>query len=750
MIKGLCKIENTVIAIQLLRLMDERGCKPNVVTYNTIVDSLCKEKMIDDAFKLFKEMVFERNGLCNLADAFCKEGKIEEAENVVEIMIKRGIVPDIVTYSTLIDGYCLQGEMAKAKTIFDSMVFEGVVPDIVPYKSLLNGYWQNLKIDEAMLLFHKMNEKGLRPNAVTYTIMLWASFRVGNYGTARKLFDEMRAKGLKDECMYRVTLEGLCNNNLIEDTLSLFHLMGDSKLNSCINVYNILIDGASNCGKFDIARVLFQDLTNRVQHHSVEDGYQDDDDSLKFFHSQLLQSVTKMRHYSSSLDMFKQMCALRVPVSHYTVNIAIKCCCHLHRTNDGFAVLCFCFRRGISPNVFTFSTLLNGLVGEERILEAETFFKKLVKGKLCEPDVVMYSTMIKGLCKIGNNVIAIQLLRLMDEREMVFEQGISPNVITYSGLIDGLCNLGRWEEASKMLQEMLDVGISPNVHTFSILVDAFCKEGQIEEAENVIDIMLEKGILPDTVTYNTLIDGYCLRGEMTKARTILDSMVLQGVVPDIVTYSSLLNGYWKNSKIDEAMLLSHKMNEKGLKPDAVTYNTMLWGLFRVGNCGAARKLFDDMRAKGLKPDECTYRVILEGLCNNNLIEDALSLFYLMGDSKLNSCINVHTILIAGASKCGKLDIARVLFQDLTNKGLHPNVQTYTVMISGFCKEGYLRNQYYDDIEMLLIEMEGRHYSLDASTLSLLLDQIAVSSLDTALLDLISKLVPKELVIAFST
>ncbi|GJR33248.1 tetratricopeptide repeat-like superfamily protein [Tanacetum coccineum] len=341
----------------------------------------------------------------------------------------------------------------------------------------------------------------------------------------------------------------------------------------------------------------------------------------------------------------------------------------------------------------------------------------------CKPDVVVHSNIIDSLCKDQMIDDAFKLFKVM-----VFEQGISPDVITYSSLIDGLLNLGRWEEASKMPQQMLEVGISLDVQAFNILVDAFCKEGKLEEAENVVEIMLERGIVPNIMTYSSLINGYCLRGEMSKARTILDSLMSKDVVPDVFTYSTLLNGYWKNFKIDEAMLLFQEMKEK-----------------------AARKLFDEMRAKGLKPNECTYRVILEGLYNKNLIEDALSLFHLLGDSKLNSCINVYNILIDGASKCGKLDTSKLLFNGLTDKRLHPNSEcppdniTYNVLL-----QGYLRNQYYDDIEMLFHEMEGRHYSLDAFTLSLLLDQIAAGSLDAALLELISKLVPKELVGAFST
>ncbi|CAH1412615.1 unnamed protein product [Lactuca virosa] len=187
------------------------------------------------------------------------------------------------------------------------------------------------------------------------------------------------------------------------------------------------------------------------------------------------------------------MNVVRVPVNAYTISIVIKCCCQMHRTNEGFAVLGYGFKHNILPNVCTFSTLLNGLVLEDRVLKAERLFKKLIKEALCEPNAIMYSIMIKGLCKSGNNDTAIALLKLMDEKgckpnvvtyntiidslckdkmvddalnlfnEMVFHKGILPNVVTYTSLIHGLCNLCRWDDVSNLLKEMEDENISLDV-----------------------------------------------------------------------------------------------------------------------------------------------------------------------------------------------------------------------------------------------------------------------------------------------
>ncbi|CAI9277485.1 unnamed protein product [Lactuca saligna] len=358
----------------------------------------------------------------------------------------------------------------------------------------------------------------------------------------------------------------------------------------------------------DDALQLFDEMTKRKPLPAV----------FKF--TELLQAVTKMKQYSCSVELFKRMNALGVPVNAYTISIVIKCCCQMHCTNEGFAVLGYGFKHNILPNVCTFSTLLNGLVLEDRFSKPKGLCKsgnndtaiallKLMDEKGCKPNVVTYNTIIDSLCKDKMVDDALNLFK-----EMVFHKGILPDVVTYTSLIHGLCNLCRWDEVDKILKEMEEQRISPNVHTFSILVDSLCKEGKVKDAKGVFNLMIQEGNVPNVVIYNSLIDGYCLRGEMSKAREVLNLMGSRGLLPNVVTYSSLMNGYCKKLKIEEAMDLFHEITKKGgMQPNVITYGIMIQGLFQAGRCEDACELFNEMRAHKLIPDETTYIIVLKGL-----------------------------------------------------------------------------------------------------------------------------------------
>ncbi|XP_058106450.1 pentatricopeptide repeat-containing protein At1g62914, mitochondrial-like [Magnolia sinica] len=303
----------------------------------------------------------------------------------------------------------------------------------------------------------------------------------------------------------------------------------------------------------------------------------------------------------------------------------------------------------------TLATFIKGFCMEGRIGEASSFFLKTIEMRY-PYDVVTFGILIDGLSKLGNNGMALGLLREMEKGtgkcrpnltvytsiidslckdglakealnlfSKMVGKGIRPDVFTYSSLIHGLCNLGQWKEAMILLDEMLDGGISPNVTTFSILVNALCKEGMIKEARGLLELMTQRGEEPNVITYNALMDGYCFTSQMDAALKIFDNVVSKGHKPSVVTCNILIDGYCKNQMVDEAMQLFREMPCKGLEPNVVTYSTLICGLCRVQRVVAAQELFNEMQTHGQCPNVLTYTILMDGLCKNERPVEAMKL-----------------------------------------------------------------------------------------------------------------------------
>ncbi|KAL9305928.1 putative tetratricopeptide-like helical domain superfamily [Arabidopsis thaliana] len=55
-------------------------------------------------------------------------------------MIQRGIAPNTITYSSLIDGFCKENRLDEANQMLDLMVTKGCDPDIVTYNIISSKY----------------------------------------------------------------------------------------------------------------------------------------------------------------------------------------------------------------------------------------------------------------------------------------------------------------------------------------------------------------------------------------------------------------------------------------------------------------------------------------------------------------------------------------------------------------------------------------------------------------------------------
>ncbi|KAF5940733.1 hypothetical protein HYC85_021900 [Camellia sinensis] len=92
-----------------------------------------------------------------------------------------------------------------------------------------------------------------------------------------------------------------------------------------------------------------------------------------------------------------------ISVNIYTFNIVINCYCCVNGVYFGFSLLGTLFKRGYTPDVTTFNTLLNGLILQDKTPEAVQLFKKLMRMREIEPNVVMYGTIVNRLCRTGEH-----------------------------------------------------------------------------------------------------------------------------------------------------------------------------------------------------------------------------------------------------------------------------------------------------------------------------------------------------------
>ncbi|KAL0376950.1 UNVERIFIED_CONTAM: hypothetical protein Scaly_0812600 [Sesamum calycinum] len=389
-------------------------------------------------------------------------------------------------------------------------------------------------------------------------------------------------------------------------------------------------------------------------------------------------------HYSVALSLFDEMRQLGVPVE-ITMNNAINCYCLLNRVDFGFAVLGTFFKRGCEPNVTTFTFLIKGLFLVGEIAEAEKLFKKVLSEKLCEPDEIMYVIVLNGLSKAGHILAARDLLGHFENLSC------KPNVHVYSAVIDGLCKHNMADDALHLLSRMIEKGISPNVVTYNSVIQGLCDVGMVEEAENVFEIMVQRNICPNIVTCNALIDDIAYEGK------------------------------W--GRVDEAWHLFMEISCKGLQYDTISYSTMIHGLFCKDRFADGWKLFNDMEARGVMPNLQTFTILLDGLCRTQQIAQALSFLRMMEDTGVKPDIIAYAIAIDGLCKGGKLDIARDLFNQLPSKGFSERNELYNAM-------------------PFMEEMYKRGFLVDASTTSMLLDQLQRKGKDDILLEHIKKVVPK--------
>merc|ERR1719482_1580589 len=158
--------------------------------------------------------------------------------------------------------------------------------------------------------------------------------------------------------------------------------------------------------------------------------------------------------------------------------------------------------RKIELSIVMYNTLIDACARCGRMEYLPKILEDM-KSNRAKPNVITYSTMLKGHCQNGNIQEAFAILEQMKK-----DARLKPDEIMYNSLLDGCAQNNLVDEGLRLLEEMQSEGVQPSNFTLSILVKLMNRARRCDRAFAVVDEITKKyNFKPNVHVYTNLIQA---------------------------------------------------------------------------------------------------------------------------------------------------------------------------------------------------------------------------------------------------
>ncbi|KAM7254884.1 hypothetical protein ACFE04_020125 [Oxalis oulophora] len=200
---------NASEALAMFDRMREEGVVPDKINMVAVVNACANFGSMHKAKTVHEYICRQRFSFdvilgSAMIDMYAKCGDTEAAREIFDTMKVR----NVISWTAMIAAYGYYGQGSKALDLFHMMLSNGILPNKITFLSLLYACSHSGLVEEGNQIFSSMWEDyGMKPGVKHYTCMVDLLGRAGKFDEAIKLIESMSIE--KDEGIYGALL-GAC------------------------------------------------------------------------------------------------------------------------------------------------------------------------------------------------------------------------------------------------------------------------------------------------------------------------------------------------------------------------------------------------------------------------------------------------------------------------------------------------------------------------------------------------------------
>ncbi|GFP89407.1 pentatricopeptide repeat-containing protein at1g02060 chloroplastic [Phtheirospermum japonicum] len=491
------------------------GVKPDPYTFNSLIRGFCKNSMVDEAFRMFKEMeTFD-----------CK--------------------PDLITYNTIVDGLCRVGKIKIARNVVNGMLnkHEDLRPNVVTYTTLIKGYCRKREIDEALGVFKNMVDSGIKPNDVTCNTLVQGLCESKNFDMIKEILGECEGF-VPDTCTFNTLMNAHCNNDNLNEALKFFEKMKEMNVKHDSATYSMLIHAACQKDNFGKAEDLLDELFEKeiLLHH-------DNCTPLAAAYNPIFKYLCANGKTKKAERVLRQLMkrGTQDPIAFETLILGH---CKEGKFEDGHKLLVLMLRRYFLPNIEIYKSLIEGMLQKREAKLAHDTLEKMLRSSYMTR-TSMFHRVLMELIEKGLGPESADLMMLMLDKE------IRPNISLSTDVIRLLFKSGMKDRAFGILKGLYENGYVVNMDELVLLL---CRDGKLLEAYELVMFSVKNDQSVGVDVCNAVITGLCKARMPSEAFRVYYELLEKDMQPlPLSCLENLRNALQDGEKLKETQFVAKRI-----------------------------------------------------------------------------------------------------------------------------------------------------------------------------------------------